>query len=70
MNTKPPSPQAPLPQWSSQALADAVPHRLSDLITPELMHFGAGNTAANGMALSPWAFDWRRRCDLSVFRVR
>jgi hypothetical protein len=70
MNTKSPYPQAPLPQWSSQDLADAVPRRLSDLITPALMHFGTGNAAANGVALSPWAFDWRRRDELSTFRVR
>jgi hypothetical protein len=71
MNTrKSPSTQAPLPQWSSQDLADAVPQRLSDLITPALLDFGAGNAAANGLALSPWAFEWRRRADLSAFRVR
>ena len=63
-------PTYPQPQWSSQDLADAAPRRLSDLITAELMHFGADTQAANGVALSPWAFDWRRRDELSTFRVR
>jgi len=64
-------PQHPFPQnWSAQELTDAVSRRLSDLITPELMHFGSGDDAANGAVLSPWAFDWRRRDELSAFRVR
>ncbi|QNP41632.1 hypothetical protein [Lysobacter solisilvae (ex Woo and Kim 2020)] len=73
MNTKspqPPSPAAFAPQWTSQELADAVPRPLSELITPALVQFAAAREAANGVALSPWAFDWRRRDDLPAFRVR
>jgi hypothetical protein len=73
MNTRSPTPpclDAFVPPWSSQELADAVPRRLSALVTPELVQFGATRDAANGLALSPWAFDWRRRDDLSAFRVR
>ena len=74
MSTNSIRPQQPLPlhwpQWSAQDLADAVPRRVSELITPELMDFGAGSEAANGVALSPWAFDWRRREEPSGFRVR
>jgi hypothetical protein len=71
MSTESLYPQHPFPQnWSAQDLADAVSRRLSDLITPELMHFGSGDEAANSVALSPWAFDWRRRDELSAFRVR
>ncbi|GAB3097271.1 hypothetical protein [Lysobacter terrae] len=69
MNTRPSSTQPPSPQWSSQDLVDAVPQRLSDLISPELLRFPDLH-AANGVALSPWAFDWRRRDDFNAFRVR
>ena len=47
-----------------------MPRRLSALVTPKLVQFGATRDAPNGLALSPWAFDWRRRDDLSAFRVR
>ena len=58
--------------WSSQDLADAMPRRLSELMTPELMRFGRDHNAANGIALSPWAFNWRRRDDTEMkpFLVR
>ncbi|GAB3359822.1 hypothetical protein [Lysobacter tyrosinilyticus] len=62
----------PFPRnWSAQDLADAIPRRLSDLITPELMRFERKDEAANGVALAPWAFDWRRHDrDEPLFRVR
>ncbi|MFC5571070.1 hypothetical protein ACFPN1_13470 [Lysobacter yangpyeongensis] len=66
MNTQSLHPQ---PHWSSQDLADAVPRRLSELFAPVLMTFD-GADAANGIALSPWAFDWRRREVFTDFRVR
>jgi hypothetical protein len=76
MSNKSTYPQHSFPQhWSSQDLADAVPQRLSELMTQELGQFDARTDAANGVALSPWAFDWRRRDYLrdtapSPFRVR
>jgi len=71
MSTKSTYPQHAFPQnWSSQELADAIPLRLSELITPALLRFGSDDEAANHIALSPWAFDWRRRDELTAFRVR
>ena len=61
--------QLPSPQWSSQDLADAVPQRLSALMTPELLRFPAELKAANGLVPAR-AFAWRRRDDFVAFRVR
>ena len=76
MSTKSMYPPHSFPQnWSSQDLADAMPQRLSELMTQELVQFEKRSEAANCAALSPLAFDWRRRDYLrdiahSAFRVR
>ncbi|GAB3380617.1 hypothetical protein [Lysobacter fragariae] len=77
MNTDRTSPRTPLfpSNWTAQDLVDAVPRRVSELMTPELMDFDRDVEAANSVALSAWAFDWRRRdylrgSDLHGFQVR
>ncbi|MFC5576799.1 hypothetical protein ACFPOA_02070 [Lysobacter niabensis] len=67
-------------QWSALDLADAVPLRLSEMVTLGLVEIGLVEiarplAAANSPFATPATRDWRRRgyvasTDLSSFRVR
>ena len=69
-------PQHAFPQhWSALDLADAVPLRLSELVTFGLVEIARPLAAANSPFATPTTRDWRRRgyvasSDLSSFRVR
>jgi hypothetical protein len=69
-------PQHAFPQqWSALDLADAVPLRLSEMVTLGLVDITRPLAAANSPFATPATRDWRRRgyvasADLSSFRVR
>ncbi|HEU0307174.1 MAG TPA: hypothetical protein VFR30_09435 [Lysobacter sp.] len=81
MSTHSPYPNHSFPQnWSALDLADAVPLRVSELVTLGLVEIGSVDiarpfVAANSPFATPAARDWRRRGyvsgpDLASFRVR
>ena len=62
-------------QWSALDLADAVPLRLSEMVTLGLVDMARPLVAANSPFATTTTRDWRRRgyvasSDLSAFRVR